>query len=80
MKSPVMEKAKYWPTAVQFKYRQLTSDLNALTLKSKFLPSFSLSYSIPLEPELHCLEKEKTFQPKFSYEKEPCVYDQFLVS
>lgn len=71
MKSPVMEKAKYWPKILQFKYKQLTSDLNALTLKSKFLPSFSLSYSIPLEPELRCLKKEKTFQQKFSCEKEP---------
>lgn len=56
---------------ITFSCRWLINGLNALIFQSKSLPSFSLSYSILLEPELHYLEKgEKTFQQKFSYEKE----------
>jgi len=42
---------------ITFSCRRLINGLNALIFQSKSLPSFSLSYSILLEPELHYLEK-----------------------
>lgn len=65
-----------------FSYRWLISSPNVLLLKSKILPSFSLSYSILLEPELHCLGKEKIkhFNKSSAMKKHQCVQEQFLAS
>lgn len=82
MKSPMLAKADkiLAKRKVLNSTRQLINALNALILKSKFLPSFSLSYSIPLEPELRCLEKGKIKHFNKSSAMRKCVQGQFLVS
>lgn len=67
---------------ITFTCRQLINGLNALIFQSKFLPSFSLSYSILSEPELRYLEKRERnhFNKSLDSRKKICIWKQFPVS
>lgn len=62
--------------------KQLVNGLSALIFQSKSLPSFSLSYSILSEPELHYLEKRERnhFNKSSDLRKKICIWKQLPVS